>query len=97
MRRLSFQSQMTEAVDGFGEYDINAFLWGNWYGDKAAQIREASQYVALERLALSPQCGFSTSIIGNSISVEDQKRKLKVIVETAKEVWDHEHSASENI
>ena len=33
MRRLSFQSQMTEAVDGFGDYDMDAFLWGNWYGD----------------------------------------------------------------
>jgi 5-methyltetrahydropteroyltriglutamate--homocysteine methyltransferase len=35
MRRLSFQSQMPEAVDGFGEYDIDAFLWGDWSGDKA--------------------------------------------------------------
>lgn len=35
MRRISFQSQMTEAVDGFGEYNIDAFLWGDWYGDKA--------------------------------------------------------------
>src|SRR5215471_18257044 len=34
MRRLSFQDQMTEAVDGFGEHDINAFLWGDWYGDE---------------------------------------------------------------
>lgn len=34
MRRLSFQSQMTEAVDGFGEYNIDAFLWGDWSGDK---------------------------------------------------------------
>jgi 5-methyltetrahydropteroyltriglutamate--homocysteine methyltransferase len=34
MRRLSFQSQMTEAVEGFGEYDINAFLWGEWHGDE---------------------------------------------------------------
>ena len=33
MRRLSFQSQMPEAVEGFGEYDINAFLWGDWRGD----------------------------------------------------------------
>ena len=31
MRRLSFQSQLTEAVAGFGEYDLNAFLWGDWY------------------------------------------------------------------
>jgi len=34
MRRQSFQSQMTEAVDGFGEYTMDAFLWGDWYGDK---------------------------------------------------------------
>jgi 5-methyltetrahydropteroyltriglutamate--homocysteine methyltransferase len=34
MRRLSFQSQVPEAVEGFGEYDINAFLWGDWYGDQ---------------------------------------------------------------
>ncbi len=36
MRRLSFQSQMTEAVAGFGEYDLNAFLWGDWRGDGGA-------------------------------------------------------------
>ncbi len=34
MRRLSFQSQMTEAVAGFGEYDLNAFLWGDWCGGR---------------------------------------------------------------
>lgn len=34
MRRQSFQSQMTEAVDGFGEYSMDAFLWGDWHGDK---------------------------------------------------------------
>jgi 5-methyltetrahydropteroyltriglutamate--homocysteine methyltransferase len=33
MRRLSFQSQMVEAVEGFGEWDIDAFLWGHWHGD----------------------------------------------------------------
>jgi 5-methyltetrahydropteroyltriglutamate--homocysteine methyltransferase len=54
----------------------------------AARIREASQFVPLERLALSPQCGFSTSIIGNRLSVEDERRKLRVIVETARLVWD---------
>jgi len=32
MRRLSFQSPMTEAVDGFGAWDLNAFLWGHWHG-----------------------------------------------------------------
>ena len=52
-----------------------------------ARIREASRILPLEQLALSPQCGFSSSIIGNRISVDDQKRKLRVIVETAEAVW----------
>jgi 5-methyltetrahydropteroyltriglutamate--homocysteine methyltransferase len=51
------------------------------------RIREAARYIPLEQLAMSPQCGFSTSIVGNRISVEEQKRKLRVLVETAKEVW----------
>ena len=34
MRRLSFQSQMTEAVEGFGDWDLDAFLWGEWRGDQ---------------------------------------------------------------
>ena len=34
IRRLSFQSQMPEAVEGFGEFDLNAFLWGDWKGDE---------------------------------------------------------------
>ena len=53
----------------------------------AARIREASRTVSLERLALSPQCGFSTSILGNRITAADQKRKLEVVVETARAVW----------
>jgi 5-methyltetrahydropteroyltriglutamate--homocysteine methyltransferase len=51
------------------------------------RIREASRYVPLERLALSPQCGFATSVIGNAISVEDEEYKLRTIVETAEQVW----------
>tara|TARA_B100001013_G_C24363055_1_gene345094 strand:+ start:178 stop:468 length:291 start_codon:yes stop_codon:yes gene_type:complete len=52
-----------------------------------ARIREASCFIPIERLALSPQCGFSTSIVGNHITVADEKHKLRVIVETAKAVW----------
>jgi 5-methyltetrahydropteroyltriglutamate--homocysteine methyltransferase len=52
-----------------------------------ARIHEASRYVPLERLALSPQCGFSTSVIGNAISIEDEEYKLRTIVETAEHVW----------
>ncbi len=52
-----------------------------------ARIEAASRFVPLERLALSPQCGFSTSIVGNRVTVEDEKRKLDLIVQTAREVW----------
>jgi 5-methyltetrahydropteroyltriglutamate--homocysteine methyltransferase len=52
-----------------------------------ARIREASNFVPLGRLALSPQCGFATSVIGNALSVEDEERKLRTIVETAERVW----------
>lgn len=51
------------------------------------RIQEASRFFPLEQMALSPQCGFATSIIGNRLSVEDEKYKLGVIVETAKKVW----------
>lgn len=52
-----------------------------------ARVREASRYVPLERLALSPQCGFSTSVVGNRLSFDDQRRKLEVMCETARAVW----------
>jgi 5-methyltetrahydropteroyltriglutamate--homocysteine methyltransferase len=52
-----------------------------------ARIREASQFLPLMQLALSPQCGFASSIIGNRLSPDDQRRKLRLIVETAKAVW----------
>jgi 5-methyltetrahydropteroyltriglutamate--homocysteine methyltransferase len=52
-----------------------------------ARIQEASRYVPLERLAVSPQCGFASSILGNRLSVDDEKRKLRLLTETAREVW----------
>ena len=51
------------------------------------RIREASGFLPLDRLALSPQCGFASSIVGNRISAEDQKHKLRLIVETAEAIW----------
>jgi len=51
------------------------------------RIHEASAFVPLERLALSPQCGFATSIVGNALSFGDQRAKLRSIVETAAIVW----------
>ena len=55
--------------------------------DLKRRIAEAAQYAPLEQLALSPQCGFSSTVHGNNIAVEDQRRKLALVVETAREVW----------
>ncbi len=40
-----------------------------------------------ERLAVSPQCGFSNSVLGSAITPADQERKLRLVVETARRVW----------
>jgi len=51
------------------------------------RIEEASQYVDVEQLCLSPQCGFSSTVEGNVLSREQQADKLRMIVEVAAEVW----------
>ena len=52
-----------------------------------ARIAEASRYVPLERLAVSPQCGFSSAVVGNPVSPDDQRAKLALVVEIAGRVW----------
>ena len=52
-----------------------------------SRIREAAQVVPLERLALSPQCGFASTSEGNRLSADDQRHKLDVVAETARQVW----------
>jgi len=51
------------------------------------RIDEAAKYVPLEQLCLSPQCGFSSTVEGNVLTVDQQKAKLALVVETAQEVW----------
>jgi len=51
------------------------------------RIEEATKYVKLDNLCLSPQCGFASAARGNPISFDDQKRKLELIMEVADEVW----------
>jgi 5-methyltetrahydropteroyltriglutamate--homocysteine methyltransferase len=51
------------------------------------RIDEAAKYVPLEQLCLSPQCGFSSTVDGNALTIEEQKAKLRLVVETAREVW----------
>ena len=51
------------------------------------RIDEAAKYVSVENLALSPQCGFASTAPGNMLTPDEQKRKLELVVETARKVW----------
>jgi 5-methyltetrahydropteroyltriglutamate--homocysteine methyltransferase len=51
------------------------------------RVQEAARYVPLEHLALSPQCGFASTMEGNLLSEEEQWAKLRLVVETAREIW----------
>ena len=51
------------------------------------RIDDAAKYVPLEQLCLSPQCGFSSTVEGNALSIEEQKAKLRLVVDVAREVW----------
>jgi 5-methyltetrahydropteroyltriglutamate--homocysteine methyltransferase len=51
------------------------------------RIDEAAKYLDLDQMALSPQCGFSSTVHGNQITVDDQIGKLRLCVETAQDVW----------
>jgi len=51
------------------------------------RIDAAAKLVPLDQLCLSPQCGFSSTVHGNDIAMESQAAKLKLVVETARDVW----------
>ena len=51
------------------------------------RIDQAAKYIPLENLCLSPQCGFASSEVGNQLTEDDQKRKLQLVAETAREIW----------
>ena len=51
------------------------------------RIEEAAKYVAVEDLALSPQCGFASTLAGNPLSEDEERRKLELVVGTARKVW----------
>ena len=51
------------------------------------RVEEASRYAPLEQLCLSPQCGFSSTVHGNALTADEQRAKLRLVVETAEEIW----------
>lgn len=55
--------------------------------DLLRRVEEASKHISTDQLAISPQCGFASDVIGNLVSFDDEKRKLEVVVETARKVW----------
>jgi 5-methyltetrahydropteroyltriglutamate--homocysteine methyltransferase len=55
--------------------------------DLKRRIDEAAKYVPLDQLCLSPQCGFSSTLEGNALTPDEQRAKLHLVVETAREVW----------
>jgi 5-methyltetrahydropteroyltriglutamate--homocysteine methyltransferase len=55
--------------------------------DLKRRVEEASAFVDVDQLCLSPQCGFSSTVEGNVLSVDDEIAKLRLIVETAEEIW----------
>jgi 5-methyltetrahydropteroyltriglutamate--homocysteine methyltransferase len=51
------------------------------------RIEDASRHVDIDQLCLSPQCGFASTVEGNALTVDDERAKLRLVVETAAEVW----------
>jgi len=62
-------------------------LWFDQVLTGGRRIDEASRYVALDWLGISPQCGFASSVGGNPLTIDDQRRKLARVVEVAELVW----------
>jgi 5-methyltetrahydropteroyltriglutamate--homocysteine methyltransferase len=55
--------------------------------DLRRRIDEATRYIDIDQLCLSPQCGFSSTVEGNQLTREQQADKLRLVVEVAQEVW----------
>ena len=55
--------------------------------DLKRRIDEAAKLVPLDQLGISPHCGFSSTVLGNRLTINDQIAKLKLVVQVAREVW----------
>jgi methionine synthase II (cobalamin-independent) len=60
---------------------------GELRGVEDRAVREATRYVPLTRLAVSPQCGFASGEAGNPLTPEEQEAKLRRVVEVARRIW----------
>ena len=55
--------------------------------DLKRKFDEASKYADMDQLGIAPQCGFSSTEHGNKITVDDERRKLELVVKTAQDIW----------
>lgn len=55
--------------------------------DLKRRTEEAAQFIDLDRLAISPQCGFASTVAGNPVTADDERRKLELEVRAAREIW----------
>jgi 5-methyltetrahydropteroyltriglutamate--homocysteine methyltransferase len=55
--------------------------------DLKRRTGEAAQYLDLDRLAISPQCGFASTVAGNPVTEDVERQKLKLVVESARSIW----------
>jgi 5-methyltetrahydropteroyltriglutamate--homocysteine methyltransferase len=55
------------------------------------RLDEATRYIDLDRLAIGPQCGFASTVAGNPVTEADERRKLALVVQAAREFWDRSH------
>jgi 5-methyltetrahydropteroyltriglutamate--homocysteine methyltransferase len=55
--------------------------------DPKRRIEEAARYINLDRLAISPQCGFASTVAGNPVTEADERVKLKLVVDAAAAIW----------
>jgi 5-methyltetrahydropteroyltriglutamate--homocysteine methyltransferase len=55
--------------------------------DLKRRIDEASRFVPIDQLGISPQCGFSSTVLGNKLTIDEQNAKLRLVVQVAREVW----------
>ena len=91
-RRGGWSGDFVEAVDGYapGAPAVVLGLVTSKSGELETQdtllrrIDEAAKYVALNNLALSPQCGFASTLAGNPLTEDEERRKLELVVETAR-------------
>jgi hypothetical protein len=58
-----------------------------FHDHRQGRVEEAARHIELDRLAISPQCGFASQDIGNPLTPEEQEAKLGLVVELAREIW----------